>query len=94
MSIFLFLDLSLDRLKSFVKEAPIGMPTHRLKTECRRPCGQPLGGTERLNAVASPTGVEDRLILRTCRTDASVYVLRTVRNALAGVTPERKRALA
>ncbi len=86
--------LALNFGKTFVEERPIAVPTEAFKTESARPSGQPLGGAEGRNAVASPAGVEHCLVLRAGGTDTAVYVLGAVGDALAGVAPECNGTLA
>ena len=61
--LLLSLYLALDLGQTLVEEGPIGVPTEAFHAEGAGPCGQPLGGAEGRNAVATPTGVEHRLVL-------------------------------
>lgn len=84
----LSLDLSLDLGESLIKEGPILVPTEILKSESAGPSRKPLGRTEGLDSVASPTGMEYCLVLSACGADPAVDIHCSVRDALTCVAPE------
>ena len=86
--------LPLNLRKPGVEDRPIGHPPEVFEAEGAGPCRQPLRGAERLDAVATPTGVEDRLILCTGGTQSPVHIHRAVRDALARRAPEGDGAFA